>query len=895
MLKRHGDREKGCNHPPNNYEEKARHFECKSKKNLYYADESKIARSISMFFHYLHKTLFILSILLLSNFNLSAQSMQSPEDFLGYPLGSKFTFHHQVVEYFTYIAQQSEWVTLQTYGKSYEGRPLIAAIISSPENIRDLEKIRQNHLTNINWQSGELPADFKDKPIIWLNYNIHGNESAATISALATLFALASVTQDDISKWLEEVIVILEPCVNPDGYARYVNWYNQKVGLNPSASRATWEHREPWPGGRYNHYLFDLNRDWAWQTQQESQFRLALYQKWMPHVHVDFHEMSYENSYFFAPAAKPFHEVITPWQKEFQTLVGNNHARYFNENNWLYFTKEVYDLFYPSYGDTWPLFNGAIGFTYEQGGSGRAGLVIERSSGDSLSLKDRYLHHYTTGLSTIEVAYQQKERLTEEFKNYFEYEQVASKMLYKSYVIKHNNPSSRIRAFLKLLDKQKIRYSLAKKTGNYTGFNYTENKNTPFKLEAEDWLINVYQPQARLVKVLLEPKSKLEDSLTYDLTAWALPYAYGLESYALKEKIMMQSEADELSIEGEFTSDSIPYACLIEWQDVEDVRFLGALLKKKIQVAYSELRFSIEGREYKPGTLLVRRTDNKEYAGDLLATLKELALSHQQTIYPVYSGIVDEGKDLGSEYIKVIKAPKVAIIGGERVSALSLGAVWHYFEHDIHYPLDILSLDNVNLNNLLKYDVLILASGGYSRIKNNLLSFASQGGTILALESSVNLFAKDKTTQLFKDASKLRQENERRLGTTSTKDDKWLKKYQDREREALKNNASGAIFKVYLDTSHPLSYGIGDFYFMLKQNNTLYPYLSDQGWNVGYFKNDSHISGFAGSKILDNLKRTLAIGVEERRRGQIIYISDSPAFRGFWHIGKLLLGNAIFF
>ncbi|NJO03451.1 MAG: zinc carboxypeptidase, partial [Bacteroidia bacterium] len=214
---------------------------------------------------------------------------------------------------------------------------------------------------------------------------------------------------------LREMVVIIDPCVNPDGYARYVNWYHQTVGNPPNALRDTWEHREPWPSGRFNHYLFDLNRDWAWQTQIENQQRLALYRQWMPHVHADFHEMSYLDSYFFAPAARPYHEALSEWQRKFQQLAGENHSRYFNENNWLYFTREVYDLFYPSYGDTWPSFNGAMGFTYEQGGSGTAGLAIKRADQDTLTLSNRYLHHYFVGLSTVEVAYQNREELIREF------------------------------------------------------------------------------------------------------------------------------------------------------------------------------------------------------------------------------------------------------------------------------------------------------------------------------------------------------------------------------------------------------------------------------------------------------------------------------------------------
>ncbi|MEO1653326.1 MAG: M14 family zinc carboxypeptidase, partial [Bacteroidota bacterium] len=345
-------------------------------------------------------------------------NIQSPKEFMGYAPGEKFAFHHEVIDYFEYVAANTPEVTLIPYGKTNEGRPLVLAVVSSAENIRNLDQIRKNNLIKIGLSNESVQG--KHLPIVWLGFSIHGNEASGVNAASPTLYALLSREKPEMQQWLDETLIIIDPCINPDGYARYVNWYRQKRAFPFNVHADTWEHDEPWPGGRYNHYLFDLNRDWAWQSQIESQQRIKIYNQWMPHVLIDFHEMGYNSPYFFAPPAKPQHADVSSWQKEFQTIIGKNHAKHFDENKWLYYSKDVFDLLYPSYGDTWPTFNGAMGYTHEQGGGGRAGIGILMENKDTLYLKDRYLHHKTTALSSIETVFNNREKLLSEFVKYFE-------------------------------------------------------------------------------------------------------------------------------------------------------------------------------------------------------------------------------------------------------------------------------------------------------------------------------------------------------------------------------------------------------------------------------------------------------------------------------------------
>ena len=314
---------------------------------------------------------------------VKSQNLKSPSDFLGYKLGSKFTYHHNVIDYFDYVGGESDKVLIEPYGQTYERRELKVAYISSPENLKNIEEIRINNLR----RTGLIDAQPQesDIAIIWLSYNVHGNEANSTETSMKVLYELVSDKSDKYNKWLDHLVIVLDPCLNPDGRDRYTNWYNQVASMIPNPNIHTREHHESWTHGRSNHYLFDLNRDWVWQTQIESEQRLKLYNNWMPQVHVDFHEQYYNSQYYFAPGAQPFHELVTDWQVEFQETVGKNNAKYFDEKGWLYFTRESFDLLYPGYGDTYPTFNGAIGMTYEMPGHSTAGLAIKTNKGDTLT------------------------------------------------------------------------------------------------------------------------------------------------------------------------------------------------------------------------------------------------------------------------------------------------------------------------------------------------------------------------------------------------------------------------------------------------------------------------------------------------------------------------------
>jgi hypothetical protein len=709
------------------------------------------------------------------------------------------------------------------------------------------------------------------------------------------MYQLASDKSEQVKQWLDEMVIVIDPCENPDGRDRYANWYRQKQSLLPNTSSDAWEKDEPFPGGRFNHYLFDLNRDWVWQTQKESQERVKLYQDYMPHVHVDLHEMGYNSPYYFAPAAKPYHEDLTAWQRKFQEYLGENNAKYFHKNNQLYYTKEVFDLFYPSYGDTYPIFNGAIGFTFEQGGSGRAGVGIETESGQVLTLKQRLLNHYYASFSTIEITYKHRKMMLEEFKKFFE-DAKNPKGQYKSYVIKYKNQEAKALALTKLMDKQKIDYNNPKNAGGkLTGFDYQKNKDNSFTLEKEDIVVSAYQAQSHLLKVLFEPKSKLEDSLTYDATGWGIPYSYGGEIYAVKERIAVQDKKAEMLFENNARPDSLPYGYLATWKDVADVKFLGSLLQADVKIRYNELPFKLNDVNYDRGTLMILKADNEKLGKNLDEIILNVANQHKKAIKAVYSGFVQEGKDFGSDFNQVISKPKVALLSGEAFSATDLGEIWHYFEQDLNYPITVINMDGYQTSNFKKYDIIIVSNlyGSSDNFSGSLSSFVSDGGKVIAIGNAVDMFANNSRTGLNKQKVKLESEI-KPSKADSTKSSELLKKYEKRERERLSEGIAGTIYKVDLDETHPLAFGEDNVFFLMKNNDQIYPYLPSGGWNVGTFGKDAQTSGFVGAKLKEKIKQTLAIGVENIGRGKVIYFADSPIFRGFWHSGKLLLGNAVF-
>ena len=825
---------------------------------------------------------FLLILLLVCPVLIRAQKIQTPSDFLGYKLGVQFTPHYRVVDYYRYLASVSKNIQLEEYGKTNEGRPLILAFLASDSNILKLEEIRRNNLR----LAGIInePSQSDQPAIVWLSYNVHGNEAVSTEASLQTVYDLLDPSNQRTKTWLQNTVVVLDPCLNPDGRERYVNFYNPIKNIVPDALPFSREHVEPWPGGRANHYYFDLNRDWAWQSQIETQQRMLVYNKWLPQVHVDFHEQGINEPYYFAPAAEPYHQDITKWQREFQTIIGKNNARYFDRNGWMYFTRERFDLLYPSYGDTYPIYNGSVGMTYEQGGSGRAGLAVINSDGDTLTLKNRIEHHHTTGLSTVEAVSQNASKAITEFKNYFTESKSNPPGEYNSYVIKGEN-IEKLKTLAILLERNGIEFGYGSAKGGQ-GYNYFTGKRETFKVANNDLVISAYQPKSVLLKVLFEPQTFVSDSATYDITAWSLPYAFGLQAYATSEKLSPLT-AGAPEVQNIMNDISDPVAYIANWNSLADVKFLSQLLKNNIKVRYSEIPFETGGKRFNAGSLIIARTSNDNLGSQFKETLQNLALASGVSLQAISSAYVDKGADLGSDKVRLIRKPKIMAVTGESASSLSFGEVWHFFEQQIKYPLTVVRSEDLTRINLNEFDVIILPDGSYADSgSEKIQQWIRGGGKLIAMEGAVSQLAGKKGFDL-----KNKEEVKKNEKDPDIYQD--LKIYENRDRENVRKNIPGAIYKVNLDNTHPLGFGFPGFYYTLKLDDKVYQYLSD-GWNVGVLKKDNYVAGFVGAQAKKKLVDGLLFGVQEMGSGSVVYLADDPLFRSFWENGKLLFSNAVF-
>ncbi len=814
---------------------------------------------------------------------VSAQ-LQSPAEFLGYELGDQWTPHYKVYNYFHHVAENSDLVTVQDYGKTYEGRELTHAVVTSRANQANLDEIRSNNLKLVGFESGE-PTE-NTKAIVWMSYNVHGNETSSSEAALYTIYELVT----EKTEWLNDVVVIMDPMINPDGRDKYVNWNRTITGAFQDADPVSREHMEPWPGGRTNHYYFDLNRDWAWQTQVESQQRKEIYFDWMPHVHVDFHEQGYNSPYYFAPAAKPYHKAITDWQKEYQTMIGRNHAKYFDEEGWMYFTKERFDLFYPSYGDTWPTFNGAIGMTYEQAGHSRAGLGIETAEGDTLTLRDRLIHHGTSGLSTVEITSMNADRVVEEFGKFFSDVRNNGSGEYKTFVVKKSSNPDKTAMMMRYLIDQNIQVQAAASSSRTNGFNYATGETERVNIEEGDFVISTKQPMGNLVRVLFEPSPELEDSVTYDITAWEMHYAFGVDGYALTSEIATKAvEMENTPMDTDMVDR--PYAYIAKWNSLEDLKFLAALLKEGVRPRYTMEAFSIDGKDYAAGSLVITRNGNHTMGSRFDDIVKTMADAHNREIHAVSTGFVDSGKDFGSSSVTLIDPPKVVLISGEGTSSQMVGHIWHFFDQQISYPISLVNMDDLGYMNWSDVDVLIMPSGSYGRTfgesgMNDLKEWIRGGGRLIAVEGANGFLAGQ-------DGFALQRKSSGDDEGSDDPEDK-LRVFGNSEREFITNFNAGSVYELDLDTTNPLVFGYGDKYMSLKLGSTAYEYL-DNGWNAAVAKSGTPRSGFVGAAAQKNLEHSLSLGFQNMGSGEVVYMIDNLFYRGFWHNGKLMIGNAVFF
>ena len=547
-------------------------------------------------------------------------------------------------------------------------------------------------------------------------------------------------------------------------------------------------------------------------------------------------------------------------------------------------------LIYPSYGDTYPTFNGAIGMTYEQGGSGRA---VETENGEILTLKDRMDHHTTSALSTIEITSANSEAVIENFIKFYSNSRLNPPGKYKSYVVKRSNDLNGIREFTQLLDKQKIIYGKAKRPETQNGFAYRSKKDVNLKIDKDDLIIPVDQAKAVLTQVLMDPDSQLEDSLTYDITAWSLPYAYDLEAYAVTQNIEIGADF-ELSMAASKRIDDA-YAYFIRQQGHKSEQFIGKLLMQDITIKRINEATDTGNEIFEPGSYLITKADNRSN-GRLKEVLETALEDIELEVISVQTGLVANGPDLGSNNHSLLEHPEILCFRGDGVSANSFGQVKYYFERILQFPITVVDVDRFGRIDMNKYNTLIMPNGRYDLSTSSiekLEKWIEEGGKVISIGNATRLFAdRDgySLTNYIDEESKSNAEEEDRIFELAAR----YHHYSDLERESIASYIPGAIVSLKMDHTHPLAFGVGNQYHSLKTNSLAYPLMLDAE-NVGFINGEVDYIGFMGHRAKKKLKDTVSFAVEEKGSGNIIYLIDDPLFRCFWYKGFRIFSNAVFF
>ncbi|MFG0316344.1 MAG: M14 family zinc carboxypeptidase, partial [Planctomycetota bacterium JB042] len=464
-----------------------------------------------------------------------ATQVPTPAAVLGHELGEEFSTHEQVRRVVEAIALASDRVEVRRYGTTWAGRPLVLALVSSPANLARIEAIgdglRALEDPRPDPDGAARAAVIERSPAVcWLSFSVHGNEASGTEASLATLYHLAAAEDDEVARMLDDVVVVVDPCLNPDGRERYVQWYRSVRGPTPDPDPQALVHDEPWPRGRSNHYHFDLNRDWAFLTQVERRARLRAWRRLPPQVHADLHELGSESSYFFFPAAPPFNQNLPADTLRWGEVFGAANAAAFDRFGWTYFTGEAFDLLYPGYGDSWPSLNAAIGMTYEQAGHGRAGLVVRRSDGTLLTLADRVAHHFTAAVETVRTTATHRRALLERFARWHDdavWEGREGPIA--AYLLERTGSGHAVDELVRLLLAQGIEvHEAAEPFEVAEGHPFDGGPPAARRFAPGTVVVPLAQPRKRLAKALLEPRAAVRENQFYDVSAWSLPLAFGV-------------------------------------------------------------------------------------------------------------------------------------------------------------------------------------------------------------------------------------------------------------------------------------------------------------------------------------------------------------------------------
>ena len=824
---------------------------------------------------------------------------------LGYGPGERISSHANLMRYMDALAQAAPTrMKVFEYARSWEDRKLVYAAIGSEANLRRLDAIKA-----AMQKPGDPRKNLASMPaILWLGYGVHGNEISSPDAALLTAYHLLAARGDKIvDQVLANVLVLIDPTQNPDGRDRFVHNFEQSEGLEPDASPAAAEHNEPWPMGRTNHYNFDLNRDWFAVTQPETRGRIRVLREWLPIVFVDLHEMGAESTYYFAPEAIPFNPHLVPEQKSSLDLFGKNNAKWFDHYGFSYFTREVYDAFYPGYGASWPSYYGGLSMTYENAST--RGLLMRRADDTTFHFRDTVQRHFVASISTAEAAAIHREKL---FDNFAKYRQTAieegSKESIREYILPRRGDVSAVDKLAQLLSDQGVRIRRATTAfGSYPAGSY---------------IIPLAQPAKRLIRTLLDAdvpmdakfleeeerrrKKKLPDEI-YDVTAWSLPLLYNVECIAAATDSQGQFEEFKAAPKpAVFAKASVAY--LVPWGSRAAAQLLTASLRAGIRVHSTDKTFEQNGRTFPSGTLIIKVKENAASLHDIMTKIQGAA-----EVVAADTGWVENGVNFGSRYVRVIKRPTVAIAWDRPVSAGSAGHARFVLERQFGYPVTVLRAAQFSTADLSKFQVIVMPDGNYAEsfnaaVQKRLKDWVQAGGTLIGIQGAMAFLSDPKVALLSvsqeslakdpkekEEAPKKPETETRAPGKILLDEAAYLKAIQaDSE---LPDAVQGVLARARPDPDHWLAAGLPETVNALVEGRNVYtPIKLDKGVNAVVFLGADKLlaSGYMWAENKRQLAwKPLAV-IQNEGRGSVIGFTADPNYRGYLDGLNVLFLNAVF-
>jgi hypothetical protein len=876
-----------------------------------------------------------------------------PAALLGYEPGEFHTTYGEMERVVGAIAEAAgDRVRLMVTGRSEERRKLYLIAVSSPENIRRLDDIRARTARLADPRAttpAEAQALIADLPAtVWLNYANDGNESAAFEAAMHVLWQLAASEERASVETLEGAVVLINPAHNPESHQRFVSWYNA-FGTGAS-DRAALEHDAPWGmSTNNNHFQIDLNRDALALSQRESRVVARGVLEWHPQVFVDHHGQT--SQFFFPPAALPVNQNIPAATARWMEAFGRANADAFDRHGWQYYVRDIFDLFYVGYWDSWPALNGATGMTYETDGGGDLGLAWRRPDGTLATLRGGIAKHVVASLATVEAAARHR---VDRLRDYYEFRrsgmEEARREPVKRVVLLPGSDPRRAAELVEVLLRGGIEVTRATAPFASTlAHDYLAGASggRPVRrsFPAGSYVVDLAQPQKRLARAILEPSAGLDAEFVreqlarrarnarrgreadlegyefYDVTAWALPYSFGVEAWWTEDTPPVTGErvtanlaedrqtAAEIAAPGGVSGNARARSAYVFPNDRNGAGGLAmALLTRGFRLAVATRALRADGRPYPRGSFVARVERNPESLHD---SIGPLAARFGVEVTAVQSAYADSGAfGVGGEQVVAIHEPRILVAAGEGVSVTEYGALWFLLERVLEVPFTPVRIGALgSMDNLGDYNVLVFPGGrpgsyeselgesGVRRIKE----WIEQGGVFIAWQGGAR-FAMDRDVDwtsariVGSDADSARSDTTARDTTLGPDQRPGPPLVPERAGDGSRPlDVPGAIFRASLDLSHWLTFGYEREALPVMMNGDQFFRPSKAGANPVAFTGDSlTISGYTWPDNTERLLRNTAWAVVERvGRGHVVLFADSPVYRLLWRSTYRLLQNAM--